>query len=87
MGEHRAGGHVLRDDGKGWVLDDAPAHPPPEERPRKPLGGTGPTVAGGWKLIPEPEPVAAPAVEPSKDDAPAKPDKPAAKKAARRKEK
>jgi len=72
MGEHRAGGHVLRDDGKGWVLDDAPTPPPTEERPRKPLGGTGPTTAGGWKLIPESEPAAA---EPPKAAAAAKPRK------------
>lgn len=60
----RAGGHIDRGDGKGWVLDDTPTPPPPKERPRKPLGGTGPTTVGGWVLVPEPEPVVEPEPEP-----------------------
>jgi len=63
-GVHRAGGHIDRDDGKGWVVDDTPIPDPPKERPRKQLVTQGPD-SGGWVLAPpepgpevEPEPVA-----------------------------
>ncbi|HTE69888.1 MAG TPA: hypothetical protein VK942_14190 [Actinomycetes bacterium] len=55
MAEYRAGGHIDRGDGEGWVLDDTQPEPAPEPVAHKPLQ---PTVqaAGGWRLAPEPEP-------------------------------
>ena len=52
----RAGGHIDRGDGKGWVVDDTPPASPPKERPRKQLVTQGPD-SGSWVLA-EPEPVA-----------------------------
>jgi pyruvate/2-oxoglutarate dehydrogenase complex dihydrolipoamide acyltransferase (E2) component len=70
MAERRAGGHIDRGDGKGWVLDDTPAEPLPSPEPHKPLSPTV-EVAGGWRLAPEapppapaPEPVPEPEPEP-----------------------
>lgn len=61
----RAGGHVDRGDGKGWVLDDAPQ---PDVKPFVPqVQDTAPAVqvAGGWVLSPpaQPEPVEEPVPE------------------------
>ena len=48
---HRAGGHIERGDGKGWVVDDTPT-PLPEPVPHAPPT-YGPTEVGGHRLTPE----------------------------------
>jgi hypothetical protein len=59
----RAGGHVDRGDGKGWVPDDeSESQPEPESEPMhapEPDPATvmrEPTVAGGWTLPADPVP-------------------------------
>lgn len=52
MAERRAGGHVDRDDGRGWVLDDSPAPPVPEFVPQ--AQEAAPAVPA--RPAPEPEP-------------------------------
>jgi len=75
---HRAGGHVDREDGKGWVVDDSPIPPPPKERPRKQLVTQGPD-SGGWVLAsPEPEEPVEPGSEPGSE-----PEQPVARKRGR----
>lgn len=79
----RAGGYIDRGDGKGWVLNDEDPKPVPEPQPHadpKP----GPSKVGGWRLLPETEPVAVayePEPDPEEEPPPAKP---AAKKSAAR---
>lgn len=74
MPVYRAGGHIDRGDGKGWVPDDTQPEPAPEPVAHKPLQ---PTVeaAGGWRLapepVPEPEPVPVPEPEPEPEPEPA----------------
>lgn len=65
MAVHRAGGHVDRGDGKGWVVDTDPAPATPEPQPHKPFKPAV-QVAGGWMLSPptELEPASKPALEP-----------------------
>jgi hypothetical protein len=72
MPVYRAGGHIDRGDGKGWVPDDTQPEPAPEPVPHQPLSPTM-EAAGGWQLVgeppppspePEPEPEPEPDVEP-----------------------
>ena len=55
MAEYRAGGHIDRGDGEGWVVDDTQPEPAPEPVAHKPFPPPA-QAAGGWRLAPEPEP-------------------------------
>lgn len=70
MAVYRAGGHIDRGDGKGWVPDDTQPEPAPEPVAHKPLQ---PSVqaAGGWRLAPEPPPEPPPEPEPVSEPEPA----------------
>jgi len=63
LATHRAGGWVDREDGEGWVLDDAQPPPAPEPVEHQPLKPTM-EAAGGWRLVSEPPP---PETEPEPD--------------------
>jgi hypothetical protein len=68
MPVYRAGGHIDRGDGDGWVLDDTQPAPAPAAVEHQPLK---PTIqeAAGWRLTPEPPP-AEPEPEPEPEAEP-----------------
>ena len=70
MAERRAGGHVDRGDGKGWVLDDSPAPPVPEFVPQVQEAAPAVPAAGGWVLSPPATPTPAPAPAPAPEPEP-----------------